>query len=72
MARTAAWLMVAAWGLAAMRLLASSGETGVGDSSGDEFHVVERKSLEYRHELRVTAMTEKSEEIVNPLRWLPL
>ena len=72
MARTAAWLMVAAWGLAAMRLLASSGETGVGDSSGDEFHVVERKSLEYRHELRVTAMTEKSEKIVNPLRWLPL
>lgn len=42
------------------------------DSSGDEFHVVEEKTLEYRHELRVTAMTEKSEKVVNPLRWLPL
>lgn len=52
-------------------LLLYFGMVSHGDSGDELFEVVE-KSLEYRYQFRVTAMTEKSERVVNPLRWYPL
>lgn len=38
----------------------------------DETYLIQRKSFPYTYTIRVKTKTEKSEKILNPVRWLPL